>query len=125
MLCGKCGARPAIRKSNGHHTWCRECRYEYDLWRWYRLTHEDFDALLIKQENRCAICAKSFSGRGTHVDHDHDCAHSDKGVQCCFRCVRGVLCGNCNHFAGWIETRLHLLAPALSYLGVEIRDAPD
>jgi hypothetical protein len=57
------------------------------------------------------------------VDHDHSCTHPDKGTQCCTKCVRGLLCGACNSFAGWIETRMHLLAPALRYLGTEIADA--
>lgn len=123
--CVRCGERPAQpnrSQRSGFGSWCTECRYEYDLWRWYRLTREDYDTLLIEQCARCAICTRLFGGTRPHVDHDHACAHPGKGDSCCRECVRGLLCGGCNHFAEWIETRMHLLAPALRYLGIEIAE---
>ena len=114
--CFRCGVKDAMTS----RSWCRDCRYEYDIARWYGLTKEDYGALLERQGGRCALCSEPFGSKVPHVDHDYGCTHPDKGSQCCYRCVRGLLCGPCNHFVGWLEKRFHLLAPALRYLGMEI-----
>lgn len=58
-----------------------------NLWRRYRITPEQFDELLAKQGNRCAICKSDDPGHrhGWHVDHNHETGK-----------IRGILCGTCN-----------------------------
>jgi hypothetical protein len=54
------------------------------LLRTYGITLQDRDDLLRKQNNKCAICRKTFT-KTPHVDHDHQTGK-----------VRGLLCMPCN-----------------------------
>lgn len=75
------------------------------LWRVYRMSLEDYDRLLAKQDGCCAICAASLDGGRTHVDHDHR-----SGV------VRGILCMACNIGLGHFRDNLNFVTQALAYL---------
>lgn len=69
----------------------------------YGITESEYSALLISQDNRCAICNTTpdvFS-----VDHDHD-----TGV------VRGLLCKNCNAGIGLLGDSPRNLEQAVIYL---------
>lgn len=69
----------------------------------------DFDALVTKQEGRCAICgldhaARVGSGR-LSIDHCHE---SGK--------VRGLLCHRCNSLLGHAKDNIDTLKKAITYL---------
>lgn len=68
----------------------------------YGITYEDYDRILIEQGGKCAICDSLESkGRGRfHIDHDHSCCPSEKT---CGKCIRGLLCSNCNTKLSVIE----------------------
>lgn len=80
------------------------CRYKYKdsadkaahayRLRRYGLTIEDYDAMLLTQKGRCAICGRSATEntKRLSVDHDHVTGH-----------VRGLLCQVCNRDVGRIE----------------------
>ena len=61
----------------------------------YGITYDDYDRVLAEQNECCAICKSSKpKGRGRfHIDHDHTCC---PGQKTCGKCVRGLLCHNCN-----------------------------
>ena len=61
----------------------------------YGLTREDYERILASQGGACAICERrSRKGENFSVDHDHSCCPGD--VRTCGKCVRGLLCTNCN-----------------------------
>ena len=66
--------------------------------------------ILKSQNNRCAICHKTFSGKRAvdkpHVDHKH----GDK------KCVRGLLCHKCNVFISLAFESEKILKAAIEYL---------
>lgn len=71
------------------------------LERRFGLTQEHYDALLLAQNGRCAICRKPETRNGSSgklaplsVDHDHVTGK-----------VRGLLCGSCNYALGTFEVR--------------------
>lgn len=75
----------------------------------FNITVEQWDALLLQQQGRCAVCGDEI-GEGCHVDHDHACC---EGRRSCGECVRGLLCGACNRGLGMFQddpTRLRLAA---------------
>ncbi len=81
----------------------------------YGLTVEQFNALLAKQENRCAICRKHFAvitgdlkSNGLTkpvIDHDHSTGK-----------VRGLLCQHCNSGLGMFDDSVSTIVNAGCYL---------
>ena len=78
----------------------------------YNVTPEDFQEMLREQDCRCAICKESFIAPPC-VDHDHSCC---SGKTSCGKCVRGLLCANCNSGIGFLRDSVLLLESALTYL---------
>lgn len=68
---------------------------------YFGLTPEQYDAMLEEQGSVCAICKSTTPNKNLAVDHDHRCC----GVRSrsCGRCVRGLLCLQCNTQLGWFE----------------------
>ena len=112
----------------GYHGKCKSCyvkkqQENYDpikkrnenLKRVYGIGIEEYNALLEKQNNRCAICESTDpkgrkSGRGGgvdvfYVDHDHKTGN-----------VRGLLCNICNRTMGYIGENSNVLQEMINYL---------
>lgn len=70
----------------------------------YGITQEDFDAILVNQDGKCAICHQDFKS-SPHVDHCHT---SGK--------VRGLLCKQCNLLIGYAKDDPAILGSAINYL---------
>lgn len=77
---------------------------EGHLRRKYGITQNMFEALVLAQLGKCAIC-KANEGMDLHVDHDH---RSNK--------VRGLLCGKCNKAIGLLNDDPQLMDSATRYL---------
>ncbi|WP_431818631.1 endonuclease VII domain-containing protein [Gordonia jacobaea] len=88
-------ARMAARSTQEHR---RRVEGTYDL------PAGAYDALLVAQGGRCAICWAKPRGRRLAVDHDHETGR-----------VRGLLCEPCNHrlLGRWSLTSLRR---AVAYL---------
>jgi len=73
----------------------------------YGITLVDYNALLIKQEHKCAICKgdEAETIRGLYVDHNHRTGR-----------VRGLLCQKCNSGVGFLQDSITLMQSAISYL---------
>jgi len=70
--------------------------------------------MLEDQAGVCAICGLiNENGRMLAVDHDHSCCPGDRS---CGKCVRKLLCGDCNMGLGKFKDDVELLAKAISYL---------
>jgi hypothetical protein len=96
--------------------------YERHLWNAYRLTPERFDAILADQGYRCAICGTDDPGwtglaHRWHVDHDPACCPN---APTCGRCVRGILCANCNLGLGRFKDSPAVLARASRYVAAYV-----
>ena len=74
--------------------------------RQYRLTIDDYNEMLEKQNGVCAICKTNpYPHKKLCVDHDHS-----TGV------VRGLLCDLCNRGIGLMRDDVEILASAIGYL---------
>lgn len=117
------------QKSRRLKSWCRPCTREKNTSFYRRLRKEnparmslkrrvshlkltfgltiaEYEALVQRQDRRCAICRQVPGGRGRfHIDHDH---HT--GV------IRGLLCCHCNAGLGQFRDSAALLRMALVYL---------
>jgi len=74
----------------------------------YSLTIFERDALLAKQDGKCAICRSDrFNGPGPCVDHDHVTGN-----------VRGIVCSSCNLVLGCSRDSPLILRLAADYLEI-------
>src|SRR5262245_52171932 len=77
----------------------------------YGLNREEYDAMLAKQDGKCAICEKApklegrLSASRLHVDHDTVTGK-----------VRGLLCHNCNVGIGFLGHDWNRVMKVLDYL---------
>lgn len=76
----------------------------------YGLSREQYESMLSKQDNKCAICNlpapnTAFNTSTLVVDHCHD---SSK--------VRGLLCHKCNQALGLFKESINNLISATKYL---------
>jgi hypothetical protein len=84
----------------------------------YRMTQDDFDALLLAQDGCCAICGKPETAmrlgvpKALCVDHDHKTGR-----------VRGLLCAHCNHAIGKLGEDPALIRRAADYVERAIGEA--
>jgi formate dehydrogenase maturation protein FdhE len=72
----------------------------------YGITPEEYDALLLGQDNVCAVCGRPpTNGKYLYVDHNHDTKE-----------IRGLLCNNCNLMLGHAGDSRTTLQSAIIYL---------
>lgn len=77
----------------------------------YGLLPEEFDAKMLAQDGKCAIC-KVLLVR-PDIDHDHSCCSTRKS---CGKCTRGILCHTCNTIIGLAQDSIVVLQSAINYL---------
>jgi hypothetical protein len=80
----------------------------------FSLSREEYDAIYESQDGKCKLCTNEFhNNKDLHIDHDHSCC---PGRKSCGKCVRGLLCSNCNTGIGLFKDNRELLLKAASYL---------
>lgn len=88
-----------------------EQRFKRKL-RGYGITQAEYDAMLMEQDYKCAICGSDEWGRkGVNripspcIDHDHTTGK-----------VRGLLCTWCNSLLGYAREQEAIMTNAMAYL---------
>lgn len=108
-FCKDCGRRKNRKwhQANPDRKWARHLAYRY------KMTPRDYEVLLEKQGGGCALCGRRDPGRSRirrfPVDHDHITGRN-----------RGLLCHECNIFAGYLQRNFSLLMPILRYFGIKL-----
>lgn len=72
----------------------------------YGVTVAEVDAMIAKQNNRCAIC-KQLSSRRLCLDHCHDTGK-----------IRGIICHDCNLALGRVKDNVDVLRSMIEYLEI-------
>lgn len=81
---------------------------------YFKMTQQDYDSMVEKQFGKCAICGEiPKGGKVLHVDHDHSCCPTRTT---CGKCIRGLLCQECNHGLGKFHDNITALEQAVKYL---------
>lgn len=78
----------------------------------HKITQDWFDAKLVEQNNKCALCLKEFI-ETPHIDHDHQCCPK---LRSCEKCRRDLLCEDCNLGLGRFEDNAEVLERAIQYV---------
>jgi hypothetical protein len=97
--------RKGYRKRNPVQQKNKHLKYSYGI------TFDKYQDLVLKQEGVCAIC-KNITDVLV-VDHDHTCCNGPKS---CSKCIRGLLCRQCNLGLGYFKDNKKYLETALEYL---------
>lgn len=90
------------------HCGYKKYGYRYDnhkRYKKYKLTIQDVENMLLKQNNKCFICQKEFTNNNYKIDHCHK-----SGL------VRGLLCHLCNSAIGFLKDDTENLKRAIEYL---------
>lgn len=105
----------ASRSSDGLDYRCRRCQGSAQKKARYGISLDEFEELLRIQGGRCAICPVEVvaDGRRLAIDHDHRCC---PGTISCGKCIRGILCPNCNRGLGLFQEDFELVKAAAAYL---------
>jgi hypothetical protein len=71
----------------------------------YGLKPNEYDTMVLKQQNLCGICSNPSERKNLAVDHDHETGE-----------IRGLLCISCNAGLGFFKDNPNILEKALVYL---------
>jgi hypothetical protein len=73
----------------------------------YGITLDDYDQMLVEQNDCCYICNahKDDSKKGLSVDHDHETGK-----------VRKLLCGPCNTALGLVKEDVNIMKKLIEYV---------
>jgi hypothetical protein len=82
-------------------------------WRHGQKAVEYYHERLFLQTGRCAICEEIVLD--LVMDHDHRCCN--RSIGSCGKCLRGLLCQNCNVGIGAFRDDPIRLEKAIKYLG--------
>lgn len=99
-------------------------KFDSDLRAKFNVSADDWDLIFAAQGDGCAGCGKLRDhDRRLSVDHDHRCCPAGGS---CGKCVRGLLCRDCNRGIGCFlddPARLRRMADYLEQGGVRWRDS--
>lgn len=101
-------------KFERRRAYLKEHHRRQHLQRRYGLSLEAYEEMLCRQDGRCAGCGADAAGRSLAVDHDHSCCPATGWS--CGKCLRGLLCTNCNSILGMAEDDVDRLMALVSYL---------
>lgn len=102
------------------------CIAHYQVCKNYNITPDDYHKMFESQGGVCAVCRVADpGGRGWHVDHDHACC--PESAKSCGKCIRSLLCSNCNTGLGQFKDDPEILMSAIRYLEShgKVREATD
>lgn len=76
-----------------------------DLKSKYNLTLDEYDKMILLQDNKCAICKNEFLKGYPYVDHCHSTGKT-----------RGILCMGCNTSLGLLKENISILKSMIKYI---------
>lgn len=123
--CRNCGdyfdESEMVSSKNGKYkglSYCNSCSpllYRTRLVEKYGITMEQYHQMLEDQGYACKICKLEEKTNRVRlsIDHDHSCC---PGGNSCGKCVRGLLCTNCNMSIGNAQDSIEILQNMIDYL---------
>ena len=135
--CVRCGESKDIemfakgsKYNGGRRGTCKKCHSDYvsqyvkdnphkrskanpnRKWRRHNLNDEVYSELYSRYNGKCHSCKDRD---GINIDHDHACCN---GSYSCGKCVRGLLCSQCNTALGLLNDEKEKIENLLLYLSV-------
>jgi hypothetical protein len=108
-ICTGCGKKPP-KTGRFQCDGCLQISVNVQRKMLYGVTPEKHDEQ-VKTQRHCAICKQIFDSEHLpYRDHDHECC---AGRKSCGKCMRELLCRQCNWYVGQVESHL---GPSLQYI---------
>lgn len=102
------------RINTGYKNTCKSCikirERNSKIKRMYNISIDEYQILLNKQNNKCAICHTEFTNQKQCIDHDHNTEE-----------VRGILCDSCNRGLGLLKDDPIIILRAVRYLKAHVK----
>lgn len=76
------------------------------------ISYEKYLEMCAALDGKCQICQRNDVA--LNIDHDHKCC---PGPYSCGKCIRGLLCRDCNTALGKFKDDLDRMRAAVKYLG--------
>lgn len=80
-------------------------------WRRHKITEKQYLDMLGRYGGKCYACKER---EATCIDHDHSCCGGTK--RSCGKCIRGLLCHNCNTALGLMKDSKESILLLVEYL---------
>lgn len=134
--CATCGVEKSLddfhKKGKYYYSKCKDCWRAYTkahyqnntqyykdkakvnrkpIWEQHGMSMAAYQVLWNNCGGKCQICGAD----ATVIDHDHSCC---SGPKSCGKCVRGLLCGNCNSVIGFAKDSSDTLIKAAAYVAM-------
>ncbi len=139
-ICVKCGIEKDVdlfakgkNYKDGRRGTCKRCHTDYVIkyykdnpdkkaekvrmnsyyrpnWKRHNITKERYEELFALYLGKCHACQNND---GNNIDHDHACC---EGSFSCGKCIRGVLCSQCNTALGLVKDSKEVLQRLIKYL---------
>ena len=118
----------ASRYKDGRRNYCKSCHSKYMTkyiqnnpdkrtkdnpkrkFKRHGLTEDQYLKLYNKYEGKCHSCKDRD---GINIDHDHSCCEE---IRSCGKCVRGLLCSQCNTALGLLNDDEQKIKNLIKYL---------
>ena len=84
------------------------------MYKKYNITRDEYERIAHIQGYKCGICNRI---RKLTIDHDHSCC---AGKGSCGKCIRGLICANCNSVLGMCGDDINVLKSAIEYLSLSV-----
>lgn len=76
----------------------------------HHITEDQYNKMLSLHDGKCHSCKDKIA---TSIDHDHSCC---SGQRSCGKCIRGVLCNQCNTALGLLADSRQKILNLLEYI---------
>jgi len=126
-LCGPCYQRMNVKIRKGYNRSRTKASVAADHLRlFFGLTVTTITVMFEAQHGNCKICNEPMllfperkdTAKAACVDHDHKCC---SGKRTCGKCIRGLICQDCNRGLGAFHDDPIALLKAIEYLiGVKL-----
>jgi hypothetical protein len=139
-ICVKCNQEKSLEMfakgknyKDGRRGTCKRCHTDYVLsyydskpdkkaaknkmnsvysgnWKKHGISKEQYIEMLSKYNGKCYSCKDR---EAVSIDHDHGCCDRSRS---CGKCIRGILCNQCNTALGLLQDNKEKIKGLLEYL---------